>query len=164
MLCVRPVRSLTIRHGPGGGLLLGTVQHVVVARVLVVLQIDGDGLGVDDVGDVVGDHLAHRLTRQGAQEILRAAVTRPTSAGEDDEHGDVPESGALVLVAAMPLRDSVHDVVQEEQADKRQQTLPDRYHAADDGPPRSGIPHQTQGAPDVQSVLDAYAARIAVQL
>ena len=45
-------------HGPVGSLLLGAVEGVVIVRVLVVLEIDGDRLGVDDVGDVVGDRAA----------------------------------------------------------------------------------------------------------
>ena len=94
-LCPVVSRSVTMRIGRVGRLLLGAVQGVVVGGVLVVLEVDGDGLGVDDVADVVGDHLAHRLAdqrAQGAQERRREADDRR----QDDVDGGGAEGGGVV--------------------------------------------------------------------
>ena len=70
------------------------MQGVVVAGVLVVLQVDGHRLGVDEVGDVVGDGLAQGLVDHGGQ---RAQDDGDQShrAGQDDEQRHVAEGGPV---------------------------------------------------------------------
>ena len=48
--CPVLVRSLDDGRGAVRGLLLRAVQSVVVAGVLVVLEVDGHRLGMDEVG------------------------------------------------------------------------------------------------------------------
>ncbi len=148
-------------RGARGRLVLGALQGVVVLGVLVVLEVDGDGLLVDEVADVVGDHLAHGLAGDGAE---RAQERR----GEADERrqGDVEGGGAEgggVVGLRDALRHRVDDELHQVDGEQRQDALDEGEGDGEDGPARGGAPHQPHRVDEVQGVADLGLALLLAQ-
>ena len=139
-------------RGPVRRLLLGAMQDVVVARVLVVLQVDGDRLLVDEVGDVVGDHLPLSFADQ-----LRRRTRHDGDQSHHGGHGDEPEGlrqGGRLVGRRDTGGDLVDDELHEIELGQGKKTQEDGESDVGDRPPGRDAPHQTHRAPEMQDALD----------
>ena len=126
----------------------------MIAGVLVVLEVDGHRLGVDDVGHVVGDRLAESLVDHGSR--ASAAMTpRPARrAGQDDEDRHVPERPRPESAAATPsVTPSTMSFISQTVASGSRPWTTVRTTLATVQPGRDR-PDQLQGSPQPREVSD----------
>ncbi len=85
-----------------GRLLLGPVQGVVVAGVLVVGQVDGHGLGMDQAVDIVRDGLALGVAGIAGKEMEDHGQERRPRQEADPKAGPAEGGGLAGAGAARP--------------------------------------------------------------
>ena len=124
---------------PKGRLLLGTLKRIVVLRVLVVFQIDCDGLGVENIVHVIGHHLSLCVADERSDRTAEC-THQGDSAGQPDQQRD-PSEGFFSVV-----RDGcdhgIHYELDEVECQQRERGLEDEERPTGQCPAWSALPDE----------------------
>ena len=130
-----------------GGLLLGTVEGVVVGGGVVVLHVEPRRLVLEQVADVVDEALSEDVVVDAAERVDYTVEQEDTAHGEEKvERGELKTEGSELETG---LLDTVYEELEDVEVDQRQQAL-DRY--VEDTQPegaRAATPDHHEGTPEV---------------